>query len=1460
VTLDAFSPAVRQWFSSSFETPTPAQAKGWPAIAQGDHTLILAPTGSGKTLAAFLWALDRLATEPVPPPAERCRVLYVSPLRALAVDVEKNLRAPLAGIRLAAERIGEELHAPTAAMRTGDTSAADRRRIARRPPDILITTPESLYLMLTSQAREILRSVRWVIVDEIHAMAATKRGAHLALSLERLEAIARTPPQRIGLSATQRPLDEIARFLGGRTSAGWRRVAIVDAGHRKPMELEVVVPIEDMAEIGRLSDEVRSGPAAAGPERVSIWPSIHPELLELIRRHRSTIVFVNARRLAERLASRLNEMAGEDLVRAHHGSIAREQRLEIEDRLKRGALKGIVATSSLELGIDMGAVDLVIQVESPGSVARGLQRIGRAGHQVGEPSRGKVFPKYRGDLLEATVVARRMLEGAIEETRYPRAPLDVLAQQIVAMCAMDGWRVEDLAGTVRRAANFADLSDDVLRAVLDLLSGKYPSDAFAELRPRIVWDRRSDTLRAREGAGRIAIASGGTIPDRGLFGVFTTDGRRVGELDEEMVYESRRGEVFLLGASSWRIEDITYDRVVVSPAPGEPGKMPFWKGDRPGRPLELGRAIGAATRELAAMPLDRATRELRTAYGLDERAARNLVAYLEDEREAAGAVPDDRTIVVERFRDDLGDWRVCLLSPFGERIHAPWAMAIQARLSERIGTDVQVLWSDDGIVLRLPESEERIPLEDLRFEPEEIEELVVRQLPATALFTSIFREAAARALLLPRRRPGARTPLWQQRQRGADLLEVAIAYPDFPILLETTREIVRDHFDLPGLKAVLGDLRARTVRMVAVDLDRASPFAQSLLFRWIAVYMYEFDAPIAERRAAALSLDRDLLRELLGAEDLRELIDPTALAQLELELQSLAEGRRARNPDDLHDLLRRLGDLTADELAARSREDPSGWIEQLLEEHRAIDVRVAGEERLAAIEDAGRLRDGLGVSLPRGVPAAFAETAAEPLHGLVWRYARTHGPFHAGDIAARLGAPTERIAVTLAELEAQGRVVLGEFRPDGLEREWCDVDVLRTLRRRSLAVLRKEVEPVTAPALGRFLPEWQGLARPRSGPDALADAIEQLQGAAIPASILETDVLPSRVSGYRAPDLDVLCASGDAVWVGAGGIGTDDGRVALYFRGALRSLAPQTVSDPPDDEIHRAVREHLGRRGASFWSDLVLAAGTGDESIVLRALWDLVWAGEVTNDTLAPLRAMLGRRPRAPKGKPRPGALHRSGPPAGAGRWSLVAPLLEPGASATETAHARAMQLLDRHGVLTREAVLAEGVPGGFAGVYSVLRALEESGKVRRGYFVDGLGAAQFALPGAVDRLRDLREAPTGSEPVAIAAADPAQPYGSALAWPASPGRPSRTAGAYVVLAEGEPAVFLERGARTLLTFAAAEEADWPEPLVALLKDGRLPKIELQRIDAGPAHESRFADRLRAAGFVEGFRGLTMRG
>ena len=1518
--LARFSPAVSAWFATSFPEPTAPQRLGWPAIASGAHTLICAPTGTGKTLAAFLWGIDRLATSPVPDKKQRTRLLYISPLRALAFDVEKNLRAPLVGIRLAADRLGlgDRYVEPVVGMRTGDTSSRDRAALVRHPPDLLITTPESLYLMLTSAARETLASVEAVIIDEIHALATTKRGAHLALSLERLEHLCAVPPQRIGLSATQRPLEEVARFLGGFRAPGEQRpVAIIDAGIRKPLEVDIVVPVEDMGDLGRPAtgdDAIRSGPASSAlvePSRRSIWPSIYPRILQQVLAHRSTIIFCNARRAAERLAARLNELAADqgiepgeagELVKAHHGSLAREQRVIIEDQLKRGVLRAIVATSSLELGIDMGAVDLVIQVESPGSVSRGLQRVGRAGHSVGEPSKGTVYPKHRGDLLEAAVVVQRMRDGLIEATRYLRNPLDVLCQHIVAMVAMDEWPVADLTALVRRSATFAELGDDVLTASLDLLSGRYPSDDFAELRPRIVWDRVAGTLRPRDGSKRLAVTSGGTIPDRGLFGVFLPDGTRVGELDEEMVYESRPGETFILGASTWRIEDITFERVIVTPAPGQPGKMPFWHGDRVGRPLELGRALGAFVRETRAQGPDAAA-TLVTGQGLDAFAAANVVSYLAEQAEAAGVVPDDRTIVVERFRDELGDWRICLLSPFGTPVHAPWAMAIQARLAERYDMAVETMWGDDGIVMRLPDGADELPVDQLLISPDDIDDLVIGALPSTALFSARFRECAARALLLPRRRPDKRTPLWQQRQRSADLLAVASRFPTFPILLETTRECVQDVFDVPALREVLRDLQRRKIRLVTVDTHKASPFAQSLLFNWIAAYMYEGDAPLAERRAAALALDRDLLRELLGAEELRELLDPEVLADLELELQCLTEHRQARTIDELHDVLRKIGELTiaeADLRLAQSSAAPTAagapaapaddaeldrvggpsaaaMLAQLVSERRAISVSVDGEERYAAADDAARYRDALGCSLPIGLPLAFTEPVERPLELLVARYARTHGPFVVSGPAGRFGVPEARVQGALAALEREGRVVHGEFRPGGADREWCDTDVLRQLRRRSLAALRKEVEPVEPAAFARFLPGWQGVGGGRRGLDALVEAVGILQGAAIPASILDTEVLAARVQGYLPAQLDALTTSGDLLWLGAGAIGSGDGRVRLFFRDQVHLLAVASAPDDPErpaSPLHDALRDHLARSGACFWNQLLAAAPGSTEAELLAALWDLVWAGEITNDSLAPLRAVVGRATakriggaatRTGRSRPRPGRLTRIGPPAGAGRWSLVAPLLQPPPTPTEAAHARALQLLERHGIVTREGVLAEGAPGGFTAVYGVLKILEERGQVRRGYFIAGQGAAQFALPGAVDRLRTGRDGPDleahDPEALVLAAADPAQPYGAALPWPDNPGRPARVAGAVVVLLAGELAAWLDRRGHVLVTFPAARtNHGWIDALVGLVKDGRFAALDVRRIDGRDIAEAPLADALRSRGFADGYKGLVLRG
>jgi ATP-dependent Lhr-like helicase len=1498
--LEQFHPAVREWFRTSFAAPTPAQDGAWPPIKARENTLLMAPTGSGKTLAAFLSSIDDLIQRP----AGGCRVVYVSPLRALAIDVERNLRAPIAGIRHAAERLGGEVREPTVATRTGDTPAKERARFSKTPADIFITTPESLYLVLSSSAGQALKDVETVIVDEIHAMVPTKRGAHLAVTLERLERlVASAHPerkreiQRIGLSATQRPLDEVARFLGGFGEHGPRAVRIVDAGARKPLELTVEVPVEDMARLGDPL-EFRSGPVTRTDGRTSIWPAIHPRLLELVRAHRSTLIFVNSRRLAERIAAAVNDLAEEEIAHAHHGSIAREQRLRIEDDLKAGRIKALVATSTLELGIDMGAIDLVVQIETPPSVASGMQRIGRAGHQVDAPSTGIILPKYRGDLLASAALTERMHAGAVEASRYIRNPLDVLAQHIVAIVGRDPITVDELEEIVHGAAPFSELPRAQLENVLDMLSGRYPSDEFAELRPRVVWDRVAGTIRAREGAARIALTSGGTIPDRGLYGVFLVGAEpgkgRVGELDEEMVFETRVGETFLLGASTWRVEEITHDRVLVSPAPGVPGKMPFWKGETASRPLEFGRAIGALTRTLRDSTPERATRLLREKHDLDERAAKNLLEYLRDQHAAAGAIPDDKTILVERYLDEVGDWRVCVLTPFGGKVHAPWAMAIGAMVREKSDLEIDVLWTDDGIVARFPEADRPPDVDVVLPDPERVEALVIDRLSQTPLFAARFREAAARALLLPRRYPGQRSPLWHQRRRAGELLQIASRFSSFPMILEAYRECLQDVFDMPALLEVLREIRSRDIRIVTVDSRTPSPFAAALLFEYVGNFIYEGDAPLAERRAQALTVDPLQLRQLLGEAELRELLDPAVLAELELQLQHLEPDRAAKHPDGAHELLLRLGDLTRDEIAARTIPGAhvDEWLADLARERRVVRVPIANEQRFIAAEDAAKYRDALGVVIPLGLPDAFLIGDPRPLAALTRRYARTHGPFTVADLAKRLGVGPALIASALAELAVASTVVEGEFRPRGHGAEWVDANVLRTLRQRSLSRLRKEIEPVEGSALARFALGWQGVDKPRSGEAALLDAIAQLEGALVPASDLESRILPSRVAGFDEPDLDALLASGAVLWIGGGALGPRDGRVALYLA-EHASLVP--VASPKEGSTHQRIRDVLTQRGAIFFPALLAALGGGFAPEVKNALWDLVWNGEVTNDSLHALRSFM--RPSPSRNVRRRGTAQRGQAPELAGRWSLVSSYADASLTPTERLAARVRQLLDRHGVITREVVQAEEIEGGFAAVYGVLRAMEEAGRVRRGYFVAGRGAAQFALPGAVDRLRATRDAGETPTVVTIAATDPANPYGAALGWPkhraedseveadvarAESGpsrRPMRSAGALVILVDGVLGAWVARdrpsssgtrtvpwGERALLTFADGEEIDAARTRTLIAKAladeaarGRGAPFFIDEVDGRPIDESPMAEPLREAGFARTPRGYLKR-
>ncbi len=1531
--LERFTPATQDWFRGAFPAPTPAQAGAWDAISAGKHALVVAPTGSGKTLSAFLWAIDSVFRERLDPStgsgtqekpskpkkdASRTRILYISPLKALGVDVERNLRSPLIGIGQSARRLGLAAPSVTVGVRSGDTTSSDRRKLVSDPPDILITTPESLYLMLTSRAGETLRDVHTVIIDEVHAVAATKRGAHLAVSLERLDALRashgnETAAQRIGLSATVRPIDEVARFLGGSAP-----VDIVAPPASKTFELSVVVPMDDMT-----NPPPPPGPSTSSGTQPtedaeytevtgSVWPHVEEAIVDRILQNNSTIVFSNSRRLAERLTGRLNEIyserigaalpastvpaammaqagatAGADpvLAKAHHGSVSKEQRAQVEEELKSGVLRCVVATSSLELGIDMGAVDLVIQVEAPPSAASGLQRVGRAGHQVGEISRAALFPKHRGDVLHTAIVTERMLAGRIEAIQVPRNPLDILAQQTVAASALGAISVEEWFETVRRSAPFQSLPRSAYEATLDLLAGRFPSDEFAELRPRLVWDRDAGTLTGRPGAQRIAVTSGGTIPDRGLFGVFVAGegaGRRVGELDEEMVYESRVGDVFTLGTTSWRIAEITHDRVNVIPAYGQPGKVPFWHGDGIGRPFELGEALGKFSREVAAATPEKAAQRLIEA-GLDEQARTNLMAHLTEQREATGTLPTDRTLTVERGHDEVGDWRVILHSPYGMKVHAPWALAINARMRERLGVEGSAVASDDGIIVRIPDAEAEPPGAELFvFDPDELEVLVTQEVGGSALFASRFRECAARALLMPRTNPNRRSPLWQQRQRSAQLLEVARRHPTFPVILETLREVLQDVYDLPSLRKLATSIADRRIRLVETQPGQPSPYARDLLFGYVGAFMYEGDSPLAERRAAALSVDPALLGELLGTVELRELLDPDVIAQFEREAQRLDPERRARGLEGVADLLRMLGPLDAEEVAARLDPDTvtssaSALLDDLVSARRAIPVTIGGVSRVAAIEDAGRLRDALGAALPTGIPVAFLEPIADPLGDLVARHARTHGPFTTDAVATRFGIGAAVARHTLQRLENSGRLTSGYFLPEAAgsasDIEWCDTEVLRRLRMRSLAAIRGSVEPVSPDAYARFLPDWQHLGRPLEGLDGVLTVIEQFAGVPIPASAWESLVLPSRVRDYSPTMLDELTTAGEVIWSGHGTLPGRDGWVSLH----PADLAPFTLPEPDaelaTDSLEARVLAALQAGGAYFASQLKEMASAENEQSVLEALWNLTWSGHVTNDTFAPIRSLLAGGSqahkvtrRAPRARTYRGmSLTRTAPRPTSigGRWSLL-PTIE--TDAARRATVTAGLLLDRYGVVTRGAVQSEGVPGGFAQAYRVLAGFEEAGHCRRGYVIERLGAAQFAASATVDRLRTYAGLadPPPRNAVTLAATDPANPYGAALGWPKRDEvshRPGRKAGGLVVLVDGALVLYLERGGRTVISFtddgdvlrAAASD------LAATARARRLDTLTVEKINGEGVYGTDLALALQEAGFVATPRGYTLR-
>ncbi|MCH2109136.1 MAG: DEAD/DEAH box helicase [Polyangiaceae bacterium] len=1489
----SFHPCAKEWFLQNFDGPTKVQLSSWEPIQKGDSTLISAPTGSGKTLAAFFAAINRLAFEP-PQEGLGVRVLYISPLKALAVDIERNLRAPLAGIAQTASKNAQTCNSIQVAVRNGDTSPRDRERMRRAPPEILITTPESLYLILSSKSRSMLEQVETVIIDEIHTMISGKRGSHLSLSLERLEELrqAEAPLQRIGLSATQRPIQEVASLLAGfHHESGrlvQRPVTIVDVGEKKKLLLRVESPLDH--DVG--SEEEEMEPSTGGTESgASHLPAIYPRLVELIESHHSTIIFVNSRGAAERMANTINELVQKEVARAHHGSLSQQARSVIEDDLKCGRIPALVATASLELGIDMGAVDLVVQVESPPSIASGLQRVGRAKHQVGGIPEGVIFPKYRSDLIACATATRAMLDGAIEESHYPRNPVDVLAQQVVAMVSVKNIDVDDLFAIVQRSAPFEKLPKQSYLDVLDMLSGRYPSDDFSELKPRITWDRLSGELSPRAGAGRIAIINGGTIPERGLYGVFlspsTSPGsRRVGELDEEMVFESKVGDVILLGASSWRIEEITHDRVIVSPAPGEPGRLPFWHGDGRGRPLEFGRLIGQFIAKVATLPFPAALKHLTQEYCLEDDAARQLIRYLDDQvRE--GALVTDKQIVIERFTDDIGDRRTCVLSPFGAKVHAPWAMAVRGALVEERGLDIDVTWTDDGLVFRMTPGDAEPALEDFLPNSATLEDAIVGRLGETSLFAARFRENAGRALLLTKKKPGGRTPLWALRRRAATLLGLAARFRDFPIVLETYRECLQDNFDLPGLQAVLGEIERGQITIVQREVEKPSPFAASVLFSFVAQFMYQTDAPLAERRAQALTIDTDKLQELLGQQALRRLLDPEVIEEVESKLQ-----RRQfplRHADDLHDLLLSLGPLSQEEVVERMTPGTNiaPLLLELTQSARVLRVGKDTAPLLAAAEDAARLRDGLGYNLPAGLPQAFLEPVATPLEDFIQRHARTHGPFSFRSLEERFPSCGADLRNSLDKLTQEGRLLRGQFLPQGSEDEWVDKEVLQRLKRLSLQKLRGTIEPVPQSTLQHFALDWHQLKgealtslkdtpfqdfakkeRP-GGLELLLDTVERLEGIPLPGETLESEILPRRLA-YVASDLDQLCMAGEVLWQGVRGTTPQTGRIALYLSEHFADFARRPA--PLEGELYDAIRGTLAGSGGVFFQD-ISSAVKGFSHDLFDALWQLIWNGEVSNDTLMPLRRLIaartskkihqGRRPQ--RGSRRQRHPHAR-TPGTEGRFWLVSERFQNKAPELRTRIKETEQLLRRHGVLTRESLSMEEKLGGFSSVYPVLKVMEERGQIRRGFFVEGLGATQFATDGAESRLRELKSPPT-QEVQELAATDPANLYGSVIKWPENlTGRASRSAGCRVFLSNGELVGFLTRSQKKLLTNFSDDPAQQRKEeealvygLILFLHHDQRSSYLLEEVNGVNANDSALLPALQRAGFRKQRAGLLWR-
>lgn len=1505
--LALFHPAVQGWFQARFGRPTAVQQAAWHSIGQGHDSLVVSPTGSGKTLAAFLLVIDRLfrEREKESQPEHPTRALYISPLKALAVDVQKNLRLPLEEVQELRRKRGDAPVELRVGIRSGDTPSNERARLLRRPPDILISTPESLYLLLTSKARETLRGVDTLIVDEIHALAGSKRGAHLALSLERLDALLTRPAQRIGLSATVAPVERMARFLGGA-----KPVAIVNPVADRRLNVEIVVPVADMSHLPAVGE-----PQPGASRGASIWPHIENNVLDRILACRSTLVFANSRALAEKLTAHLNQLFAERLAtentppdslpleppliaRAHHGSVSKEQRAIIENALKAGELRCVVATSSLELGIDMGAVEQVIQIAPPPSVAAGLQRFGRANHQVGGVPGGAIYPRTRRELIDAIVINERMLAGRVEPLQPPSNPLDVLAQQTVAAAAMEPLAVDDWYALVTRSDPFRQLPRSAFDATLEMLAGNYSSTDFSAFRPLLIWDRAENSLTPRPGSHQLAVMSGGTIPDRGLFSVVLAEGeesqgaRRVGELDEEMVYESRANDVITLGAASWRIQKITHDQVIVVPASPHSARLPFWRGDGEGRPADLGAAIGAFLGELERIGpgTPSALRRRLQDAGLNPYALDNLTRLVEEQRQATGFVPNDRQLLLESCRDEGGDWRVMLHSPFGKRVHGPWALALAARIRQQLGEDPDMLTGDDGIVLRFPQDSHLLPGASLFvFQPEELERTVSEEVGHSALFAARFRECAGRALYLPRMRPGKRSPLWQQRLRAAELLESARHQRDFPLLIETARECLQDVYDLPALRDLMSAIQAGQVEIREVTTQTPSPFASHLLFGYVGQFVYQGDLPLAERLSSVLSLDSDLLRELLGPADLSQVLHPQVMEQLEAELQHLSLQRRVRPGEALVDLLRSLGPLTVAEIQARLTDQDAPSAEQVLRQlkhsRRLLLLHWASQEYWAAIEDAALLRDALHLPLPEGISPAYLRPVAQPLLELIKRFARTHSAFSGEQLAQRFVLPMVEINMVLTALADQGLLIA--YQADG-RAQWIWHEVFRQLRARSLRIARDATRAVPQRAFVRLLLEHQGVLGTRPGRDlqgveGVLQVVELLAGLPLPASLWESRIFPARVRDFQPSLLDELFAGNQVLWAGHGRLGDNDGLVSLHLAEQAGETWPS--HDGPAAQLsslQQALLNLLADGGAYRVEQLASRLQQQDQSDqgmtrepLAAALWDLAWRGLICCDRWAPLRALQQRQPAAKHPTPRPrrrlgrAPRHWQAAPGPVntqdastlGRWSLPA-----AASVSPTARLLALadNLCQRYGLICRAIAQAEQVPGGLPTLQPLLRHLEEIGQLLRGRFVEGLGAAQFAQSTDIDRLRQLAGSnPPASYSVALSAKDPANPFGSLLPWPAHAGlRPTRREGALVVIDDGQLVAYLSPGGHQLWLYIAPEAEDsaaryqaCAKAIATVLRRDKPRHFLIQEIDGQPVWQSAFKEALSAAGFTREPRG-----